>query len=179
MNNPSVVEESTNRFADFSKQSTLWLSRAGAIALALMMLLTFFDVIGRYFFNSPIVGTVEITELLMGLIVYLGIGYTTVIHGHIRVDIVITHLPNRLRALLDVLTLTISIIFSVLVCWQLWVKAADTVAAGDVTQLYELPVFPFAYVMAACSITLITGLLLQFVQALHTLLMNPHDHSSS
>ncbi len=68
---------------------TMWLARAGAVGLAIIMLLTFCDVIGRYVFNAPIVGTVEVTELLMGMMVYLGVGMTTHVRGHIRVDIVI------------------------------------------------------------------------------------------
>lgn len=163
-----IPEKPAEGFIDFSKQASLWLARAGASALALMMILTFFDVIGRYFFNSPLVGTVEVTELLMGMIVYLGIGYTTVFRGHICVDIVITHLPLRIQIFLELITLAISIIFTTLICWQLWIKAADTVATGDVTQLWELPVAPVAYLMAACSITLIAGLLIQFVQVLDT-----------
>ena len=53
---------------------TMWLARAGAGALATIMVLTFCDVIGRYVFNAPIVGTVEVTELLMGMMVYLAVG---------------------------------------------------------------------------------------------------------
>lgn len=151
------------------EQVTLRLAQIGSIALGIMMLFTFFDVIGRYFFNSPIVGTVEVTELLMGLIVYLGIGYTTMLRGHIRVDILITHLPLQMQALLDLITLSIGLLFTILIGWQLWLKAADTRAAGDVTQLWELPLYPVAYVMAACSIPLIGGLLVQLMQALQTL----------
>lgn len=148
---------------------TLWLARGGAVALAMMMLFTFFDVIGRYFFNRPLVGTVEVTELLMALIVYLGVGYTTLLRGHIRVDIVITRLPKRPQAFLDVLTLSMGIAFTFLMGWQLWLKAADTVSMGDVTQLWELPVYPVAYVMAACSLPLVGGLLVQWIQAFQIL----------
>jgi TRAP-type C4-dicarboxylate transport system permease small subunit len=169
MSSSSAIKENpVERLTDLTERATLWLARASAVGLALMTVLTFFDVIGRYFFNSPIVGTVEVTELLMGLIVYLGIGYTTITHGHIRVDIVITHLPSRLQAVLDVITLAISIIFAVLIFWRLWLKAEDTVATGDMTQLWEIPIAPVAYVMAVCSIPLVLGLLLQFIQALHS-----------
>ena len=151
------------------EQVALWLARGGALALGLMMLFTFFDVIGRYFFNQPLVGTVEVTELLMGLIVYLGVGYTTLLRGHIRVDILITHLPPRPQALLELLTLGIGMVFTFLMGWQLWRKAADTAAVGDVTQLWELPVYPVAYVMAACTIPLGGGLLVQWLQAFQVL----------
>lgn len=150
-----------------SERVTMWLARGGALALTIMMLLTFFDVIGRAF-NHPIVGTVEVTELLMGLLIFLGVGLTTFLRGHIRVDILITYLSPRAQAVLDSVTMAISTVFAALMCWQLWLKAADTVAMGDVTQIWAVPVWPVAYLMAACSITLVTGLALHLFRSLHT-----------
>lgn len=72
----------------------MWLVRAGAAALAIMMLLTFFNVAGRKLLNSPVVGAVEMTELLMGLIVFLGIAHTTHSRGHVTVDIITSHLSS-------------------------------------------------------------------------------------
>ncbi|MEE8436324.1 MAG: TRAP transporter small permease [bacterium] len=160
----------------WSERVTTWLARAAAAALAVMMLLTFFDVIGRRVFNNPIVGTVEVTELLMGLLIFLGIGYTTFHRGHIRVDVVITYLPRRVQAVLEVIALAISIAFSAAMSRQLWLKAADTFQVGDLTQIWGIPVWPVAYVMAACSITLITGLALHFRRALLVLTLG--DRSS-
>jgi len=81
----------------WSERVTTWLARAAAAGLAAMMLLTFVDVAGRAC-NRPIVGAVEVTELLMGSLIFLGIGYTTFHRGHIRVDVVIPCLPRRIQA---------------------------------------------------------------------------------
>lgn len=145
---------------------TTWLARAGAGGLAIIMVLTFCDVIGRYVFNAPIVGTVEVTELLMGMMVYLGVGFTTHARGHIRVDIVIDRLPPRVQAVLDALTLTISIVLVSVVCWHLWIKAGETVDKNDLTQIWEWPVWPAAYVMAAASLLMVTSMMLQLGQTL-------------
>ncbi len=148
---------------------TMWLARGGAVGLAVIMVLTFCDVIGRYVFNAPIVGTVEVTELLMGMMVYLGVGLTTHGRGHIRVDIVINLLPPRVQALLDVLTLALSIVLISLVCWHLWLKAGATVEKNDLTQIWEWPVWPAAYVIAAASLLMVTSMLLQLGQAMRDL----------
>ncbi len=145
---------------------TMWLARAGAVGLAVIMVLTFCDVIGRYVFNAPIVGTVEVTELLMGMMVYLGVGLTTHARGHIRVDIVIDLLPPRVRTFLDILTLAISIVLVSLMCWHLWRKADATVEKNDLTQIWEWPVWPAAYVIAAASLLMVTSMLLQLGQAM-------------
>ena len=63
-------------YNNFNERATLWLAQIGSLGLALMMFLTLGDVIGRAF-NVPITGAVEVTELIMGLMIYLGVGYTT------------------------------------------------------------------------------------------------------
>ena len=98
----------------------MWLARAGAVGLAIIVMLTFFDVVGRYLFNAPIIGAVDVIELMMGMMIYLGVGLTTHARGHIRVDLVSDRLRGRLRALCDIFTLGISIVVVALICWQLW-----------------------------------------------------------
>ncbi len=163
-----MVKRLLGRLNSSGERVATWLARVGALLLVVLMLLTFSDVVGRAF-NHPIVGTVEVTELLMGLIIYLGIGLTTIQRGHIRVDIAVMYLPPRVRVAVEVLTLGVSISFTALLCWQLWLKAADTVVMNDVTQIWALPVWPMAYLMAAGSITLVAGLVLHFFLALHVL----------
>ena len=77
------------------------------------MFLTLFDVIGRAF-NHPIAVSVEVTELIMGMMIYLGIGYTTFLKGHIRVDIVLGQLSERIQAVLELITTSIGLVFVVL-----------------------------------------------------------------
>ncbi len=145
-----------------SERVTTWLARAGSVGLAAMMFLTLFDVIGRSF-DNPIVGSVELTELIMGLMIYLAIGYATFWRSHIRVDLLIGFMPPRVQALMDTLTYAIAIVFSVLLTWRLFVVATEKMTSGDITQIFEIPVSPAAYVMALASILLITTLVLQFI----------------
>ncbi len=141
---------------------TLWLARAGAVGLALIMILTFIDVVGRYAFNAPLVATVEVTELLMGMMIYLGVGLTTHNRGHIKVDIVFDRLPPRLQAIFELITLGISIALMALICWQLWLRSGVVMDKGDTTQILEWSIWPVAYLISAASIFLVTSLVLQF-----------------
>ncbi len=157
------------RLSVHNARAATWLARAGAAGLATIMVLTFCDVIGRYMFDAPIVGTVEVTELLMGTMVYLGVGLTTQARGHIRVDILIDRLPPRIQAFLEVVTLALSIVLVSLVCWHLWLKAGATVEKNDLTQIWEWPLWPAAYVMAAASLLMVSSMLLQLGQAMREL----------
>jgi len=137
----------------------------GAAALAIMMLLTFLNVAGRKLLNNPIVGAVEMTELLMGLIVFLGIAYTTYSRSHVTVDIITSHLPDRARGVLALAALILSAGFVAFMSWRLWVVANETVSDNLRTQVWELPVYPAAYLMAAGSTLMVLILLVQTVQS--------------
>ena len=57
------------------------------MALALIAVVTFCDVIARKVFNRGFTFTVEMTEMAMALIVFLGVGLVTHQRGHIVVDV--------------------------------------------------------------------------------------------
>ncbi|MCH8182580.1 MAG: TRAP transporter small permease [Proteobacteria bacterium] len=153
------------RIDALTARASTWLVRMGAAALAIMMLLTFLNVAGRKLLNNPIVGAVEMTELLMGLIVFLGIAYTTYSRSHVTVDIITSHLPDRARGVLALAALILSAGFVAFMSWRLWVVANETVSDNLRTQVWELPVYPAAYLMAAGSMLMVLILLVQIVQS--------------
>lgn len=65
---------------------------------------TCIDVILRYCFNRPIPWMLEITEYTMLYIPFLGAALVLKEEGHIRIDLVITFLGERLRGWLNVIT---------------------------------------------------------------------------
>jgi TRAP-type C4-dicarboxylate transport system permease small subunit len=134
-----------------------------------MMYITFFDVVGRFVFNRPITGSVEVIALLMGLLIYMGVGLVTFEGNHIRVDILTQILPTRLRAALDLISHLLSLGIALVICWRLWVLALDQTAEFNETQVLGLPVWAAALVMAACSLMFIAGLLAHLRPSLHNL----------
>ncbi len=141
------------------------LAVGAAVVLALMMYITFIDVTGRFVLNRPITGSVEIILLMMGLLVFLGIGLTTFEEGHIRVDVLTRIMPPRLQALVNIVVHALSLTIAALMCWQLWVVALDQTRELNETQVLGLPVWIVALVMAACSFTMVAGLLLHLHRA--------------
>lgn len=144
---------------------SLWFARLAAVILSGIGLMTFCDVVARYFFNRPFTFTVEVTELLMGLVIFLGVGLTTHDTRHITVDIVTMKLPVRPRALLEIGVTIVGIAILFLMVWQMWKTAARLRSAGEYTPIHEIVIWPFAYVMAFASIFFLTGLLLYILRA--------------
>ena len=158
-----------NVVVKWAKRVSLIMAFGGGLILTTMMFLTFFDVFGRSVFNAPIIGSVEILTLMMGLLIYLGIGQTTITGRHIRVDVVTRLLPVRVRLVLDVSVQVLSFITAAIICWRLWVQALEQAAELNITQNLELPVWFVSLLMAICSFSLVTGMLVQLIQSWQSL----------
>jgi hypothetical protein len=97
-----------------------------AVLLFILMVLGTIDVIGRYVFNAPIVGTMERGQVLLALMVFLSWGYTQIKKGHVRVELFIARFPPRIRAVMDFATTFLTLIFFILIVWQSTVMAFET-----------------------------------------------------
>src|SRR5262245_28311529 len=155
----------TGRLGRLNERFTSWLARIATLALALIAVVTFCDVFARKVFNSGFTFTVEMTEMAMALIVFLGVGMVTHQRGHIVVDVLTLRLSERTRVWLGLVTNLLSLGFVLIMTWRLWLQAAFILSKGDTTPIWNIPLWPIAYLIAAGSVFLLTGLLLHLVDS--------------
>ena len=135
--------------------NSLWERRADAVlgiaASALlfsMMVLTFFDVVGRYLLNKPIRGAFEITELGLVVLIFAGLPLVSHADEHVTMDFIDRILPDRVaRAWVRVMHLICAAIMFFL-SWQVWIKADRIAGYADTTDVLRIPIGPFVYFMA-------------------------------
>jgi TRAP-type transport system small permease protein len=120
---------------------------AGTVVLGLMVLLTVVDVLLRLSLDRPLRGAFEIVEFLMVIVVFSAIAYTGLLKGHIVIQIFSSRLPERVRAILDIIADLISIGFCCLLIWQGFAQAQITRLRNDISGVLSIPVFPFYYVV--------------------------------
>jgi TRAP-type C4-dicarboxylate transport system permease small subunit len=132
-----------------------------SIALFFMMTLTFFDVIGRYVFNSPIIGALELTEFSMAIVIFLGLVLLTSDEGHVTVDLIDSFVPDKIKPIQKVVINLINLAVMAVISWQLWLKAGDAAEYGDRTESLFMPLSPLMYFMSI--MTGIAGLILFFI----------------
>lgn len=161
-----MAEEGEGWAARWNRWAATSLAYVAAAVLAMLAAVTFADVIGRYVFNRPFSFTVELTELSMGLIVYFGVGLTTHQKGHVTVDVLTLRASERGRALLEIVTGLLALLFLGLMIWRLWLRAEGLLVAGDVTQVWGIPLWPVAFAMAAAAALLFTGMAVHTAAAL-------------
>lgn len=113
--------------------------------LILLMMITVIDVFLRYFFNSPLTGTTEISQLMMIIIVFPALGWAAMDRAHIRVDLLIRLIPNRPRAVVNSITLLIALVVYLIITWRSFLESA---VVNRQTSLIHLPFAPFYWLMS-------------------------------
>lgn len=127
-------------------------------ALAALVVVTVVDVAGRYLFNKPLFGAVEISEFLLVFIGFGGLAYAELRQAHITVDFFVTALPRRIQALLDSAAALLGALFWGFVAWRAIDHAEQIREAAEVSINLAIPTYPF-YLAVALGSTLFALLL--------------------
>ena len=77
-----------------------------AAGLLVLMVLQVANMIGRYFFNSPIQGTTDLGSYMLLIITALGLGWAALERRHISVGLVMDLFPSRVQLVTDTIILT-------------------------------------------------------------------------
>lgn len=116
--------------------------------LAILMLLTFFDVIGRNVFNRPLLGATELTEYSLVAVSFLAYPLIALRHGHVSVDIfdpVFKQMGKRIFITCG--DLLGAVIFGLL-SYRMWIQGQRLMTYGDQTPQLGIPIAPAYFFMS-------------------------------
>ena len=121
------------------------LGTLAGVALFAMMTLTFLDVVGRKLFNHSIIGSVELTELLMLAMIFAAMPVVSLAGGHVIFDLLDSVLPEHVKRWQGIVSnLTCTVLLGV-AGWFVLNRAMRTQAMGDITAQLAIPLAPFHY----------------------------------
>lgn len=115
------------------------------VMLILMMLHVVADVIGKYFFRRPVVGTIEIVSwYYMVGVAMLPVAYVQINRGHLMVELFTMKLPPRGIAALDALVGIVASAYTGMVAWLVWFEAIRATARNRSLNLiwFDMPTWP-------------------------------------
>ena len=144
----------------------------GLVFLACMMFLTAADVIGRYFFNSPVLGSFEITEYLMVIVMATSLAYCGIHKGHVVIELISDRLSKRAQITLGCVTSFLSVVLFGIIAWQTFIYIGDMAASKVATTVLRVPAWPFVIVLAVGFTVFFLVLLLHFLEYLSKALNN-------
>lgn len=126
------------------------------IALFAIMLLTFVDVVGRKFLNHSVVGSLELTELLMVVVIFAGMPLVSRRGEHVVFDSLDAYLPAGFRAVQRVLVQLICGAVLLALGVLMWRTGGQFAETGETTAQLQILKAPFIYGMGVLCI--VTGL---------------------
>ncbi len=141
-------------------------SAVAVAALGALALVTVIDVAGRYLFNRPLLGAIEMSEFLMVFLSFGALALAEIRRSHISVDFFIGALPERLRTLLDAAGALLGIVFWSFVAWRAAVHAQRVREVGEVSANLTLPTWPFYLVVTVGCGLLAVALIGRLVRSL-------------
>ena len=123
-----------------------------AAALFGIMMLTFFDVIGRKVADNSIPGSLEVTEMLMVVVIFASLPLVSLRGEHVLFDSFDAALPPRVlavqKAVIHLLRAAALIALGVL----MWKEGGNFAASGETSAQLKLPKAPFIYGMAVTCV---------------------------
>lgn len=122
-------------------RARLALEIVAALLVTGLVLVTCIDVVGRYLFNSPLVGAFEMTQVLLGALVFASLPLTTAIGGHVEVDLLLPVLPRRVAQALGRFGGAVMAAVLLYFAFRLVLLTEDNIAAGTRTAGLGLPMW--------------------------------------
>lgn len=135
----------------------------GVAMLLIMMFLGAGDVLGRYLFNNPIKGALEVSQLMMAGVALLCWGYTQAIKGHINIEILLVRYPARVQSVINFISLILTIIIFGLITWQSTLIAMETLKQNRMLENIPLPLFPFKLMVPVGAFVLCLESIIQVI----------------
>jgi TRAP-type C4-dicarboxylate transport system permease small subunit len=129
--------------------------------LAALVLLTLADIVGRYWFNSPISGAFELTQIMLAMLIFLALPLTTFDSEHVEVDIFYRMATPLYQTLMRIFSSVCSLFALSVMAWQLGIKAQNLSHDEAVSDALSFPLSIIGWVGAgSAAISAVMALLL-------------------
>jgi TRAP-type transport system small permease protein len=131
-----------------------------SLCLLIMVAVTVIDVAGRYFFNAPLSGGFEISEILMGLTVFSALPLASRAESHLAIGLLTDRLAGNARRWHRIAILALSAAGLGYIGWRMTVQAMIVKGSMATTGSLHIPLWPVASAMAvlgwlSCLVTVV------------------------
>jgi TRAP-type mannitol/chloroaromatic compound transport system permease small subunit len=107
-----------------------WVGTACSLIMLPLIVLVVFEVVMRYVFQSPTIWGTEAITFVFAAYILLGGGYTLLHGSHVSMDVVYGRLRRRTRAILDVLTAGVVVLYCGLLVSEGGTLALEALVSG-------------------------------------------------
>ena len=168
------IIEAYLRFTDWLNAKFAWIV---AFLIVPMLCIMIWEIVMRYFFNSPSLWAYEISLFLYGGYIVLGGAYTHLAGGHVNVDIIWGRLPPRGRAFLDILTSGFVFLFVGVLFWYSLQRTILSWQLGETTMSHWQPIiYPLRTTLPVGCLLLLMQLVAKLIRDIATVVTGEDDY---
>lgn len=155
-----TFEKTVQTLESFTRRWSSHLEVLGVFGILTMFLVNLVDVVGAKLFMWPLPGSIEIISFSQIVAIAPTIAFSLILGRHIRVEFIVSRLPFRIRAVIGAISSFLSLALFLLLLWQSYLYGLSLQKAGEIGSTSHLPFYPFAYLIAFCSmpVSLVFGL---------------------
>lgn len=133
------------------------------VSITFVMLLTFCDVVLRYF-GAPITGTYELVSLGGAMAIGLSSPFTFLKKAHITVDTIVEKSPHMMRKILNISTRAAAIVIVAMIGWNSIIMGFDMLRTRQVTPTLYMPFYPVSWALGVSFFVVCLVLLHQMIE---------------
>lgn len=139
------------------------IGQLGVVVMILMVLLIVFDVGGRFFFNRPVIGAVEIVELQNVLLCFFALVWCTLNKEHLNVTILEKFIPEKVKAVSDNIFYLAAAVFYSLLCIQNMKITYKYISKGAESVVLKIPLLPIYFIIGFSCLCVVIILVMTLI----------------
>jgi TRAP-type mannitol/chloroaromatic compound transport system permease small subunit len=134
-----------------------------------LTLITVIEVILRYGFSRPTIWAWDVNVMLMGALSVLSGGYVFLKEGHVVMDLVVSRLSPRVRAVISLVTSLLFFFGIGILVWQGGLEARDSLIIRErVNSVWGPPLYPLKILFPIGAFLLLLQGVATFIRDFHT-----------
>ena len=139
---------------------------ASGLILFFLAILTFCDVFGRRFLNSPVAGTIEIVEFGIALVAFLAMPRAFFLNAHVSADFIKNISNTKLQTFITIFRFILMLVIMSFVAYGTTKEAFAFLNNNRVTIDLELSFYPFYFASAIAMWLSVLAIILWFLKAI-------------
>ena len=139
---------------------------ASGLILFFLAILTFCDVFGRRFLNSPVAGTIEIVEFGIALVAFLAMPRAFFLNAHVSADFIKNINNTKLQNFITIFRFILMLVIMCFVAYGTTREAFAFLNNNRVTIDLELSFYPFYFASAIAMWLSVLAIILWFINAI-------------
>jgi len=156
-----LLSKAEQLFNSLMRGMHFWL---GMSALVLLALLTTIHVTGRYVFDQPVPGFVELSTLLQITAISMAGPFSMVYGRHIAVGFLLERFSERVQAVVSFITYFLCLIFTCSAAWQTFWRGCSLMRRAQTTEIVHIPIWPFSYLISVCWVLFSVAIVFKLIR---------------